>query len=274
MKMEYARLLWEQYGFGLETLGARLGVSDAPRVLANSIPKSGTNLLLRALYLLPMLRRKIQGTIQGDNITLTVNSLERMKPSDVAAAHIKYHPDVDACIRRHTIKHVLMVRDPRDVAVSNFQYISSKQSRHRLHEYFLDKLKSDDERLMASLVGVSSEALEGQAESLSLAEHLRGYVEWIDRTDVLVVRFEDLVGSRGGGSTESQHAVMIRLMEFLGVNLDSSRMEQLATELFSTTSRTFNKGQMGVWQEHFKPEHQAFFEREIAPLARRLGYAE
>lgn len=89
------------------------------------------------------------------------------------------------------------MRDPRDIAISNYVYITYIDSSHRLHKYF-KTLNSDSERLMASIQGVEGKDLLDNISSLSLADHVNGYLPWIDKPDCLVVRFEDLVGVRRG----------------------------------------------------------------------------
>lgn len=246
----------------------------APKVLANSIPKSGTNLLLRSLYLQPALRRKIQRTIQGHDIPGILASLESLNPSDVAAAHIKYHPEVSARIQMCEIKHILMIRDPRDIAVSNFEYIKQTRARHRLHGYFAHTLRTDAERLMASMTGIPSSELGGQPASLGLADHLKGYADWMDSPDVLVVRFEDLVGIQGGGDSDTQRKVVEQIVEYLEIAMDADRLRRLAEEIFSTHTRTFNKGRVGGWRDYFDSKHIEFFDKEIAPIAYKLGYGD
>lgn len=82
--------LCRQYGFTKKFLLAKLYGIDAPRVVLNSIPKAGTNLLIRTLYLLYPMHRMLTKTVStGD--TYKVNSkINKIKKGQFMVAHIKY----------------------------------------------------------------------------------------------------------------------------------------------------------------------------------------
>lgn len=267
-----ARLLWEQYGVSCGAISRWVGVSRAPRVLANSIPKSGTNLLLRALYLMKPLRRKLMRTISGEDSAAFIPKISKIGSGEIAAAHLKYDDQIANFISHRKIKHILMVRNLRDIAVSNYLYITYQDKEHRLHTYYADTLRTDDERLMASLAGISGTKLEDGVESLPLSEHIRSYSAWIDEPECLLVRFEDLVGARGGGSKEAQTNCLQRIRDFLNLDINDSSLASISARLFDENTRTFNKGQIGAWRDHFKPHHQAYFDEHLTHLMERFEY--
>ncbi len=175
-------------------------------------------------------------------------------------------------LETYAVKHLFVIRDPRDIAVSNFYYITYKDRGHRLHEYFSRSLTSDSDRLMASIAGISASKLPDGRESRGIAAHLRSYTGWLSDPRCLVVRFEDLVGYRGGGSDALRDDTIARVFNFLGLGMSPTELEAISRALYSSNSRTFFRGQIGGWREHFSREHEEVFEREAGGLLALMGY--
>jgi len=263
-----------QYGFTPDKIVSRLFSSNntAPPVLANSMPKAGTNLLLRVLYLMPPLHRKFNRTLFNTDFDRLDKQLKRVHSGQIVAGHLYYTPELATVLRDLHMKHVFIVRDPRDIAVSNYVYITYKDQNHRLHRYFNDSLHSDEERLMASIVGIEANKLSDNLESFSINKHTTQYMPWIDNQDCLTVKFEDLIGSKGGGDKERQVNVLTTIANYLSLDLEVPQIAKLATQAFDTSSRTFFKGSIGSWKKHFTTEHRKAFKSTGGETLIKLGY--
>jgi hypothetical protein len=87
----------------------------------------------------------------------------------------------------------------------------------------------------------------------------------------MMVKFEDLVGPKGGGSAEAQRRTVEQVARHVGLEPDERLMRTVEENIFGE-SKTFRKGQIGGWREEFSEEH-ARAAREIAgPLLVELGY--
>jgi sulfotransferase 6B1 len=160
---------------------------------------------------------------------------------------------------------VCILRDPRDVAVSQMHHIKQRNE-HFAHEAFL-KLPSDHERLLHSIRGGEL----GGRRLQSLDERYRQFLGWQDADNAMMVKFEDLVGPRGGGSAEAQRRTVEQVARHVGLEPDERLMRTVEENIFGE-SKTFRKGQIGGWREEFSEEH-ARAAREIAgPLLVELGY--
>ncbi len=84
-----------------------------------------------------------------------------------------------------------------------------------------------------------------------------------------MVRFEELIGARGGGDDDTQARTIRAIYDHLGVE---PRHARLSERLFSSASPTFRKGQIGSWRESFDPELEALFEREAGRWMEVYGY--
>ena len=87
----------------------------------------------------------------------------------------------------------------------------------------------------------------------------------------MLVKFEDLVGTKGGGSAEAQRLAVERVAEHLGVGVDEATMRAVEEGLFGA-GRTFRKGQIGGWREEFSAEHARAVEEVLGSLLVELGY--
>ncbi len=263
--------LCRQYGFTHEVILAKLNGIDAPRVVLNSIPKAGTNLLIRTLYLLYPMHRMLTQTVNTGDIYKINSKVKKIKKGQFMAAHIKYSKEIEKCFVDNSVKNILIVRDPRDIAVSNYVYITYKDSSHRLHKYF-KALNSDSERLMASIQGVEGKDLSDKIASLPLAEHINSFLLWVDRPDCLVVRFEDLVGNRGGGSDLDQVNTVKRIVKYLRLSISDKVIKEQAVKIFNPESRTFVNGKIGAWKNVLEEKHKVVIAKEMNDVLIKLGY--
>ena len=89
----------------------------------------------------------------------------------------------------------------------------------------------------------------------------------------MLVKFEDLVGTRGGGSAEVQRQVVGQVAAHIGVSVSEQTMRLVEKTLFGT-GRTFRKGQIGGWREELAPDHEQATKEVVGPLLVELGYEE
>lgn len=253
--------------FGV-TNGHRATHLSLPPIFMNSLPKSGTNLLSRFLYLTGVFRRAISPTVGGD---LPLNRLRRLRKNAFLIAHAPYSSTLHTHLTDANVTNILMVRNPISVAVSNMHYIGSKISKHRLHDYFVNVLRSDPERLSAVLNGVQKERFGGATDSLPLVAHYRQYAGWASANNCLIIRFEDLVGPAGGGDLEDQNRTVDKLLQHIGLGADFNFP---ANELFSSHSRTFRDGKIFGASQSEVETFKASIDSEWVKILDVLGYGE
>jgi hypothetical protein len=298
------------------------------RIVANSIPKSGTHLLDRLLVLLgfemvdlggvrphlaksnyrfPLVNKRLKGILglrgpedvmgigphlveggrfrsarrllrsRGEKVTVGVVSpqpisrrwltrrLSKVPDGGFVSAHCIYTPELADLFRQQGMRTVCILRDPRDVAVSQMHYIKQLEN-HFAHEGYL-ALPSDSERLMLAIRGGEL----GGRRLQSLDERYRQFLRWERDGGAAVAKFEDLVGTKGGGSAGAQRLAVERVAGHLGVEADEATMRAVEEGLFGA-GRTFRKGQIGGWREEFSAEHARAVEEILGPLLVQLGY--
>lgn len=278
------RLRWD-------VLRARIGHlsgvgSDSPIIL-NSLPKSGTHLAIKLLEGLPGVRRvrfQISGMTAGlfapgpsdETIEIGVAApkqvsldevgkrLRRVPPGAFVTAHVPYSEALARLLKDLGYRMVLMIRDPRAVAVSGAAYVSSRRD-HPLFDVFASMQPS--ERLKAMIIGIESPN--------GVLKDLRARVDstcaWRFEPISTMIRFEDLVGPEGGGEQARQQHTILKVARHLDIELQESQVKEIAEGLFGGTD-TFRQGQVGSWKDVFERGHREAAGPLVGDLVRELGY--
>lgn len=244
---------------------ALLGRFSGPRILVNSIPKCGTHLLERTLQSFPGLRHSGRRTLwDWDALGVdTRTALARIGRGQFALAHLPAFAELFPWLEQVGIRALFVIRDPRDILVSYSRYVTAERT-HPAHAHFA-ALPDDAARLLAAIDGVA-----GVVSPID--ELLRRYAGWLEPGRALVVRFEDLIGPRGGGDSTRQLETVRRIAGFLELELPERTLGAIAHRTFSTRSSTFRSGQAQRWRESFAVEHVRAFKARAGDLLPRYGY--
>jgi len=274
-----------------------------PRVFLNSFPKGGTNLVLRLLELCgyetkqpyvsanlilkrPTLPRKLlRGVVQNlanesnpDAIAVGVDSpvyvrkawlnryLSSLKDGQALPAHCLYTKALHSLIKEQNIKIIQVLRDPRAIAVSNAHYLA-KQKKHPMYGFY-QSLPDFDSQLAFSITGGK---IDSELTLNSIAERAMLIAPWVKQIDVLSIRFEDLIGAKGGGDDVLQHSAIVEILNFLDLDSDEANLQHIQDNLFGT-SATFRQGQIDSWRDSFKQMHLDSYNAIAAELTEAWGY--
>ena len=259
---------WTLQRFGLSPRKAwyRLAKQSESKILCVSIPKAGTHLLERALCLHPMLYRKLIPTVNDSNIqkwnTLAA-LLEELSPGQIIVAHLSFTPDTLEAIETRDIRCIFLIRDPRDIVISQTFYIS-RNKKHPLHRVFRSQTNFKDKLRLA---------VEGHAKGglPSIGRRLEHFAGWLE-SGCLVVRFEDLIGPQGSGDKSKQLKTLRSIYDFIEVDVDEDRIISISHQLFSNISPTFRKGAVGQWKQYFDAETKKMFKAVAGKALIQYGY--
>lgn len=125
------------------TRASTVDFASAPPVIVNSIPKSGTHLLLQVARALPDTR--YFGSFVGWASSLRLvardqRTLDRMigriTPGEVAGAHLHFSKATADALNRVNAVHYLIIRDPVDVLLSEVHYLRHMHRFHRMAREF------------------------------------------------------------------------------------------------------------------------------------------
>ena len=255
-----------------------------PRVFLNSVPKAGTHLLMELVSHLP--RMMFSGRhhalrdfstepgsppqhVPAIDLDAFDRALGKVHNGQFMTAHFEYREDVEVMLERRGFGSLMMLRDPRDVAVSHSFYVTNTE-RHWLHRRFTETLHTPDQRLMATITGFPDDEISNGQQSIG--QSFEQYLGWLTNPKVLVCHFEALVGPAGGGSQEAATEAVRAVAEHLERPLSTEESERVAQRSWSQGAATFRRGQIGDWRNHFNEDHKAAFKRVAGDALIRLGY--
>jgi sulfotransferase 6B1 len=251
--------------------------SPGPRVVANSMPKSGTHLLATLLDQLEGMRfagrlvafdcgDRVQ---PGPRLKQVDKVLRRLRDSHYVGGHLIREPEIEKSVVDHGIKLVTILRDPRAVIVSGAHYVmDAKQLKGR--DEVLELFPDRDSMLRALVFGYAE-----PGERLyfpEIGERFRAYADWVDSSAGLTVRFEDLIGGRGGGSDDEQVQQVTQIVKFLGYGDGVESATAVAERLFSEKVITFRAGTIDSWREDLPANLAREIEERCTDSMTRLGY--
>jgi sulfotransferase family protein len=259
-------------------------------IFLDSLPKSGTHLLAKALSGLPgvdhsgrhmdrktiaeFVDKGVEFSLKGRediNIKRDYQWIERLLKSIPSGrfltVHLNYHPEVHNALLQMNYKILLMMRDPRDVVLSWADFMT-KEKTHLLYPFFS---QTDlDYRVMCGIQGVGSDVTQTRRQP-SIAELISGHFKWKTLGRAFLVQFERLIGEKGGGSRKIQQQVIQQLAEFFEIECTNKVINHICDNLFGGT-HTFNSGLIGRWRKRFTDEHKALFKEHAGQLLIDLGY--
>ena len=248
-----------------------------PVLMAYSFPKSGSHLLDQVLMgfskVSPFSAHVALPFFSYDGETGKKRSVQEamayvnaLRPLDVTSTHLLAWPEVVNAVCTPKFIPYIIFRDPRDIVVSHVFYITEMAPGHAHYQYYNENLKSFDERLKISILGRP----DVEIEFPDIASRFELYRGWLERPQVLVLRFEDFIHNR--------HETIGRVADhFLKrVNTLTASREQvinaLETNIDPKRSPTFRSGKTGDWKKYFKDEHKKIFKEVAGELLVQLGY--
>jgi len=270
-----------------------------PRLVLNGFPKAGTHLLVRCMLVmgaqhqvdLVYLNRRLRDRLGGkwlpageDGIPLNIAAPNRYCPAreverelvgmwqgEFAAGHIPHSDALVSLLEKHGIKSLLILRDPRDAVISLMYFILSHP--HSVRSFYLTQtLRTPEEQVRAVISGFETTNERGRAQLRSIGDRLASVMPWLNVPLNYTTRFERLVGPQGGGSEEVQREEIANIARHVGLSLSPAQIQDVAQRLFGQASKTFRRGQIGSWREHFNDEHKEAFKRAANQYLIELGY--
>jgi|GEM_PF-570300 len=272
---------YRAYARSLFFLGSR-------RIFINSIPKAGTHLLTTIFSQLPRtmlsgihidpwdchrVPRRRGGVEDFDlDPERFVGHLRTVHPGQILTGHFPWRDNIVGPLEDHNVATIFMLRDPRDVLVSELKYISQLE-RHHLHKRLMTEFEDDNARLMALIRGVPPRSADEPAPMQPVGLRLGHRVGWLKMPGCHVTRFEDLIGARDGGDPKVQLNEILSIAEHIARPLTTKQAKALIDATAKRKSFTFRRGAIGDWVSHFNDKHREAFDAEAADALKAFGYA-
>jgi hypothetical protein len=265
------------------------------RVLLTTIPKCGKNVLVSFLSGLGLARQQggtdifeaathVQARwylreLPGDPaqhdpqgfLTRTAPAFERvldglaaMPDNAYLHGHLVFDPELHRRVREAGVSIIFLYRDPRASLASLAHFILDKGEPASLAQ----RLPGRD------LGTVLRFLIEGDAETPPFDDFYAPYEGWKDAEGVTVVRFEDIIGPHGGGSTGIQLAVLSSLASQIGWQGEPERLAAAIGRTFNPGAGTFRRGTIDGWRGDLRALRGMTYWDRIRTLARDWGYVD
>ena len=253
-----------------------------PLVICNSYPKSGTHLLYQILYSIPGLK-KWDDIVSVQALCGIMNTSSHIRwkigsapDGSIVRSHLMYCDEILEILQQEKCQRFFIYRDLRDVAVSHARWVV-KEEKIFLHQIY-QQIADFDEQLMRSIKGVPVGSPFGSNLSQpDIGQDFSRWQGWIDDPNTLAIKFEDLVGERGGGSEEKRLDKVKQILDRLAINLSAQEIKsKFASYVMNPMeSHTFvkgAKGKKGGWKTIFQPHHKQAFKQVAGDILIELGY--
>ncbi len=260
-----------------------VGESAPPCVLI-TIPKSGSHMVIKALYFLT----------GGSPIWHTHFPSLCYIPSEQGFLYT--HFCVSSQLEKNyshlpELKKIINVRDLRDVCISMVHQIC-KSPWPGMNQDIRNKFKKMSfEKQLLFVINFDyelDEVAEFAPNSLqaSIAKIAEQAVQYSQERDCLVCKYENLVGLRGGGSEELQKEELRRIITYLDLSVSESLLSDIASSLygnevdpfssgkFAHFQSTFQQGKVNNWKNFFTEEHKEAFKHRLGKSLIALGYEQ
>jgi hypothetical protein len=252
-------------------------LNSTPSVLGNAMPKSGSHLIIQVLqglgHIGPFINPGLPPVNRAEDNSLLPESevlanIQAMKPGDIGYGYLHARQPFINALTAPGRAAVFVYRDPRDMVISHIFYATEIHPGHNMHHYYTDKLQNMEERINAAISGVD----EPGSELSGVRAKYEKYLEWLNQTEVLSLRFEDLILKRDEALNH-----LLEYLELRGYKSNLPRLqaiEGIKSAIAPRRSGTFRKGKPGNWQEYFSPANKSIFKRETGDLLIRMGYED
>lgn len=230
-----------------------------PPFFINSIPKSGTHLLIQIAKGIPGVSY-FQDIYEGKDHQVESHRtlLKSLQHNQFVGGHIYHSPKWRKMFQQVGMKQVFLSRDPRDIVVSYAYYID-KIPEDPLYKYSKENNLTQKQKYLALIEGFNSPG----ALKPNIKQYLLKFMEWRNCPNVLPITYEELVFS-----PLIQKITIEKIANFLfGAQLTNKQLDEVVSSMINNINReqsaTFRKGKIGSWRDEFDEEVKDRF-KEIA----------
>ncbi len=271
------------------------------KIICITVPKCGTHLLVKCISLfgIPEFSAKYDKTYQskkmsawkikkykkiikkypphhfkGEMHTPTMGPLPQGvhqhmldRASNLLNYHWAYTVEADQLFNENGIANFFIIRDPRAMLVSMAYMVKDG----RLGEH------ADVEAIIWDLIdgrqksfvpwGVTIHNAYPLIWEMGVTQFYKLFLPWMNADKFLTIRFEDLIGSKGGGGGTLQLQTINAIAQHIGISLPPEKIVAVRDELFGR-SITFREGKIDGWKKHFTSEMKAAY--KAVPGANQL----
>ena len=183
--------------------------------------------------------------------------IKKVNNNEYLMSHIPYSDIFLEILTELSFKGIMVIRDPRDMCLSMLNHIKSRPH-HYAFDTIYNNLSSRKKRLEAIIEGIKIKNTNGNRSFGNIEKMIKSMLQWEKSDDFIFLKFEQLVGPKGGGTKDGQIQSIKKILSHL--NVDRFDIPEIAENAFGS-STTFRKGQINVWKTKLSIEEKELFNK-------------
>lgn len=235
--------------------------------MIHSTPKCGTHFLQTTITALTGKQCK--------DIRLCRETLEMVeRANQIGRLHTSYTLMDMQYLTDMRYKLIAIYRDPRDAIVSLVVYMRRFKGQGVVRDFFevhpsFDHL-SFDQQLHSVMTA--------KGLNKNYFHYYLARVNWHFAPIAYGVRYENLVGSRGGGDDLVQVQEILNICQHINLPITLERAKQIASKIYHSSGvemiegKPFYHAQIGSWRNFMSPENKDIFKECFNDVLVKLGY--
>lgn len=172
-----------------------------------------------------------------------------------------------------------LYRDPRDQIISLYFFMKKESLQYPTRFFWNWVHQMTIDEFIFKMIENGTMVEECPEAPHGIRELYEIYEPYLTMDDVCKIRFEDLVGAKGGGIKKQQEVIVKAIADNLNIRLSKDSLEDICESLYGISSEkgkngysTFREGQVGSWRRYFSEEHKMAFKAAAGDLLIRWGY--
>lgn len=237
--------------------------------VVHSIPKCGTHFIETTIHFLTEKKMAVA--------KITESNLQNSIKLDFIIRSISaFNQEVAQLLSDHHYKMVCIYRDPRDAIVSLVVYLRSFNGQGVYRDFFqvdpdFDQLSFDDQMLSV---------MTSEGSNKNYFDYYRNRIEWHKLPLSYGVKYENLVGSNGGGDDATQLNEILQIASHINQPITPKKAKKLASSVYRSRGieyiegKEFHHAQIGSWKQFLNPQHIQIVKEKFNDVLISLGYEE
>lgn len=246
--------------------------AERPPIVVNSLPKSGTHLLLQVALGIP--EYSSYGGIIATTPSLTMHrrsddvlsrKIARLAPGEVCGAHLFHSEQIEEALRQRGAVSLFIHRDPRDVFWSEMQYLLTMNPWHRSGRW-ARRISDIDHRFDFFLNGKQTQS-GFLFEWPNFANRIRPYLGWLEDSNTYICRYEELTNpDQLSESLAALSAHLRTCIPVAGLYDHAEIVDYFLNAIRPEESHTFRSGKLHEWRTELTPSQISSLEKEVADI--------
>jgi len=206
----------------------------------------------------------LQTPMPNYSFTSIMNTVK--EADDFLVSHVAFSSEMEKIMQERNCVVFFILRDPRDWVISVI---------HHPNKSGVDIFGSVNDNPDFQSLDMDDKIdyiIRGTKSYYSASEVFQRFLPWLESPVCCPLRFEALIGPRGGACSEKEHLTELRkITHALQLDISDEKLLEIFDEA-SAEKINLVKGKAGTWKEYFNDDHKDIFKDKFGDLLFKLRY--